>query len=310
MGAFSIVVVTWQCAAQLRALVESANRHLPSEVEVIVVDNASSDDPRAETALRPGSRFIALERNEGFGAASNRGVEAATEQGVVVLNPDTVLIDGSLADLVGVALERGALAGPRLLNPDGSPQPSASGPPVGAWPWIGALVPGRLQPPAMRARTEPWRLQRATRVAWLTGACVAAPRQVLRELGPFDPAIELYAEDMDLGLRAAAAGVESWFCPDVCRLVHHGGTSTARRFPDGPQRAAAAAERSVLLRAHGPARERAAWRAARLKLWLRATAKRALRRDAARDWAALRAAREAVPRPLPEAQPGAGRRPG
>lgn len=247
---YSIVVVTWESAAHLRALVDSMRRHLADEPELIVVDNASSDDVAAAAGSWAGeASLIGLERNVGFGTAANRGVEAASGEAVVVLNPDTLLLDASLRDLVELALRRCALAGPRVLNPDRSPQPSASGPPVGAWPWIGAVVPGRVQPERLKARTEPWRLESTTPVAWLTGACIAAPRSTLLQLGPFDSAIHLYAEDMDLGLRAARAGVSSYFCPDVCRIVHHGGASTAMLYPRGSEGAIALNRRAVLGRA-------------------------------------------------------------
>ena len=299
MSPYSIVVVTWQCAGYLRALVESMARHLPDRPELVVVDNASSDDPASAARAWPGERrFIGLERNVGFGAAANSGVEAAGGDGVVLLNPDTVLVDASLGDLVELALRWRALAGPRLLNPDGSTQPSASGQPVGVWPWIGALVPGRIQPPALRARTEPWRLGHTARVAWLTGACVAAPRGALLELGPFDAAIHMYAEDMDLGLRAGRRGIPSWFCPDVCRIVHHGGASAATLYSEGSERAIAVNRRAVLGRAYGARRERSAWLAHRLNLRLRSIAKRALGRDAARERAALEATRRATPTAL------------
>jgi N-acetylglucosaminyl-diphospho-decaprenol L-rhamnosyltransferase len=299
MSPYSIVVVTWQSAGHLGALVESMLRHLADRPELVVVDNASSDDPSAAARNWPGERrFIGLERNVGFGAAANSGIEAAGGEGVVLLNPDTLLLDASLGALVELALRLRALAGPRVLNPDRSTQPSASGPPVGAWPWIGALVPGGVQPAALRARTEPWRLERTTRVAWLTGACVAAPRGALLELGPFDAAIHMYAEDMDLGLRAARAGIPSYFCPEVCGVVHHGGASAAMLYPEGSERAIAANRRAVLERAYGARRERSAWLAHRLNLRLRLIAKRALGRNAARERAALEAARAARSTPL------------
>ncbi|MGH2961491.1 MAG: glycosyltransferase, partial [Solirubrobacterales bacterium] len=217
---YSIVVVTWESAVDLRTLVASMNSHLDDDRELIVVDNGSSDDPvRAAREWKGEARFIGMERNAGFGVASNAGVEGAGHPAVVMLNPDTELLDAGLDELVRISVERRALAGPRLLNADLSVQPSASGPPEGVWPWLGAVVPGAVQPAALKARTEPWRLERPTRVAWLTGACVAGPREVLRSLGPFDPAIHMYAEDMDLGLRAARSGVDSWFCPDACRVV-------------------------------------------------------------------------------------------
>jgi N-acetylglucosaminyl-diphospho-decaprenol L-rhamnosyltransferase len=294
MAPFSIVVVTWQSAVELSRLAESMNRYLDGHQELVVVDNASSDDPAGSArAWRGDGRVVALDRNAGFGTAANAGVEVARHPGVVLLNPDTELVDAGLERLVEVALGRRVLAGPRLRNADGSVQPSASGPPVGVWPWIGALLPGAVQPPAVQARTEPWRLERTTRVAWLTGACVAAPREVLRGLGPFDPAIHLYGEDMDLGLRAARAGVESWFCPDVCTVTHSGGASAAALDSEDRERRVASNRRAVLARAYGRRRETLAWLAQRTNLRLRLLSKRALGRDAAREAATLRAARRA-----------------
>ena len=295
MVAYSIVVVTWHSAPALEALVASMNRHLGSEPELIVVDNHSRDDPeRAARAYGGPVRFLPLERNIGFGAACNLGVRKAAGASVVMLNPDSELIDGSLDELAAFALNRAALAGPRLLNPDGSIQPSASGVPVGAWPWIGAIIPGRLQPPPLRRRTEPWRTSRTLPVAWLTGACIAAPRRVLLELGPFDPSIHLYSEDMDLGLRAARAGVKSWFCPEVCRIVHRGGASASIAFPRGVEALVARNRRAVVRRAYGRRRERGAWLALRANLRLRVVAKSVLGVNASADRAALEATRRAT----------------
>ena len=83
-------------------------------------------------------RLIELDDNIGFGAASNVGVGEAGGDATVLLNPDTELLDDGLDRLAAAALERGALVGPRVLNPDGTIQPSASGPEVGAWPWVRA----------------------------------------------------------------------------------------------------------------------------------------------------------------------------
>ncbi|HSJ16875.1 MAG TPA: glycosyltransferase family 2 protein [Solirubrobacterales bacterium] len=294
MAAFSVVVVTWESAGDLLRLVESMNRHLDGTQELVVVDNASSDDPAGSARAWKGEgRFIGLDHNAGFGTAANAGTEASRHAAVVLLNPDSELVDSSLGRLVGVALSKQALAGPRLLNDDGSPQPSASGPPVGVWPWVGALIPGTIQPRAVRARTEPWRLETTTRVAWLTGACVAAPREVLLQLGPFDPAIHLYGEDIDLGIRAARAGIESWFCPDVCRIAHRGGASAAALVAEDREYQVVANRRGVLARAFGTRRETAAWLAHRANLTLRLLAKRAMGRDAEREAATLRAARRA-----------------
>jgi N-acetylglucosaminyl-diphospho-decaprenol L-rhamnosyltransferase len=300
----SIVVVTWRSATRLRGLIESIDVHLGDAPELVVVENGSGEDPEPTARRYRGRlRFTSLDPGVGFGQACNVGVQGSSAPATVLLNPDCELVDASLASLAGVALRRRALAGPRVLSPDGSIQPSASGPPTGPWPWIGALVPGRVQPAAVRAHTEPWRLERTTDVAWLTGACIAAPRDMLLALGPFDPSIGLYAEDMDLGLRARARGVPSLFCPDVSRLVHHGGASTALALSEAEAaRLAAQNRRAVVRRAAGVRGEQLAWLAQRTNLRLRVVAKGALGigHDGERiALAATRAARSAEEIPAP-----------
>lgn len=281
---YSVIVVTWECADHLARLVASMNRKLVDEPQLVVVDNASTDRPtEAARRWRGPTRVIGLERNVGFGQASNLGVLAAEHEAVILLNPDTELLDDSLGRLARRALELDALVGPRLLNGDLSIQPSASGLPVGVWPWVGALVPQAIMPTAVQRRVEPWRLRETTEVGWLTGACVAGPRAVLRRLGPFDPVIHLYSEDLDLGLRARQAGVRSLLCPGDSRLVHFGDGSASRRFSDAGRRLSVENREAVIRRAYGSRREHRARRAEVLKLAVRACAKTLLGRDATRE---------------------------
>jgi GT2 family glycosyltransferase len=86
------------------------------------------------------------------------------------------------------------------------------------------VLPGRL-----RRFTEPWQSRTPRRVGWATAACLVARTETLNALGPFDESIFLYAEDLDLGLRAADAGVETWFHPEA-RVVHTRAHSTTRAF--------------------------------------------------------------------------------
>ena len=299
--------MTWQCAGHLRTLVTSMNEHLDGEQELLVVDNASTDCPAAVAALWKGRhRFLGLDRNLGFGAASNRGVEAASAPVTLLLNPDTELIDDGLDLLAAAAGGLGALVGPRVLNSDRTIQPSASGPEVGAWPWVRALVPAALQPQWVRARTEPYRLERRVRVAWLNGACIAAPTEVLRRLGPFDPALHMYGEDVDLGLRAGAAGIASWLDPRSGPVVHHGQGASARLYgsAEGWRPTGILNWRAAVRRAHGARREWLGWRALRLNLRLRLIAKTLAGRATERDRVALAGAIAADPAPtLPPPPP-------
>lgn len=309
-GDISIVVVNWRSAAMLPALTQSIVTHLGPEPELVIVENGSGEDLAAIAGSYPGEvNLIELPGQLGFGAACNAGVSASTRPVAVLLNPDCELLDAGLGALAEVAADRRALVGPRLVNADGSPQPSASGPPAGPWPWLGALVPGRIQPEAIVAHTEPWRLDRPAEVGWLTGACIVAPRDVLVRLGPFDPAIDLYGEDLDLCLRAQAAGVPSLFRPDLCSVAHVGGTSTSLAFdPVERARRVAVNRRAVLRRAFGARREARSWRALRLNLALRAAAK-AVAGGGEQERLLLAAARAARNVPVLPAPPSTGEEP-
>src|SRR5262245_9364950 len=109
----SLVVVSWESRLDLARLVDSMLEHLDQRHELVLADNASSDEPERELERWPGPvRFQRLAANRGFGTAANAGVAEASNEGVVVINPDVELRDGRLADLAEAALGWGALAGP------------------------------------------------------------------------------------------------------------------------------------------------------------------------------------------------------
>jgi GT2 family glycosyltransferase len=291
----SLVVPTWNSAPELPELLRSVEAHLGGRCEVVVVDNASTDGTREAVGAK--ARLVALGENCGFAVAANAGVRAARHEAIVLLNPDSLLVDASLVALAELAVARNAITGPELLNADGTRQPSASARPATWDAVLEAVAPAVLLPSPLRIRIEPWRSNRTTAVGWLTGACLAAPRSVLLRLGPFDEDLHLFGEDLDLGLRASRAGVPLLYAPDVARVVHLGGRSSARRFPAGDAAPKLAARREVLRSLLGPGRERLdlatqiVFHAGR---WLTKTA---LRRDARRERDWLRALTASARRP-------------
>lgn len=242
MTPFSIVVVLHDSAGPLPALLASLGQ-LPSPRQVIVVDTASSDEGPA-LARAAGAEVVLLDQNPGFGAANNVGVERAEHPVTVLLNPDCELLDGSLA-LLAARAAGGGLWAPRLLNPDGSLQRSAYQLPG----TIGALLPAVVHPPILPLplleRVEPFRSERARSVGWAIAACVAASTETLRRLGPFDPAQFMFYEDMDLCLRARAAGIPTVFEPAV-RVRHLGGHSTRPVYDGDPHDLLAQRRREVV----------------------------------------------------------------
>src|SRR5205823_1536513 len=185
--AFSVVVVIHRSREELERLLGAIERHLDPAPELIVVDTGPTDGG-ADLARGAGAEVVELLDNPGFGAANNIGVDRATGEVTVLLNPDVELLDGGLADLAAIPRRREVLAVPRLLNEDGSVQRSAHPPPGRAAGLAPALVPPPLLPKPARLRAEPWRAERPREVGWAVAACLAARTATLRRLGPFDPA--------------------------------------------------------------------------------------------------------------------------
>ena len=228
---FTALVVVHDSERHVAALLRSIERHLADEPpQVVVVDSGSRDDG-ADVARAHGATVVALDGNPGFGAANNAGLARAEHPVTVLLNPDCELVDGSLAALAARAAAHGALLAPRLLNADGTLQRSAHPLPGTAAALVPALWPPRAMPRPLRERFEPWRAAAPRRVGWAIAACVAARTDLLRRLGPFDPAAFLFYEDLELCLRARAAGVPTELRPEA-RVVHHGGHATGPALGD------------------------------------------------------------------------------
>ena len=219
---FTVAVVLHDSAAELAALLRSIDELLPARPQLVVVDTGSRDGGAA-LAAQWGAEVIERPDNPGFGPSCN-AVERARHDACVLLNPDCELIDGSLAALARLAREHPrALHVPRLLNGDGSVQRSAHPLPGTIGALGGAALHAPLLPRALRERLEPYRATRARTVGWAVAACLAGETAALRRLGPFDPAAHLFAEDMDLCLRARAAGIGRPCCTPRCAC----GTSAA-----------------------------------------------------------------------------------
>jgi N-acetylglucosaminyl-diphospho-decaprenol L-rhamnosyltransferase len=280
---FTAVVVIHDSAGHLPALLDSIERHLPERPQVVVVDSGSRDGGGALAAAR-GAEVVTLEGNPGFGAANNAGLEHARHDVTVLLNPDCELRDGSLAALAAAAAGRDALLVPRLLNADGTPQRSAHPLPGRPSALLAALVPPRLLPRGPRLALEPWRSRAPRRVGWAIAACVAARTSLLRALGPFDPTAFLFYEDLDLCLRARAAGVPTELRPESV-VMHHGGHATVPAF-GGEAFGVQAARRREVIAARLGARALAIDDLAQA---LTFAARAAAGRETARNMAALRA---------------------
>lgn len=232
----SIVILSWNVrellAGCLRALPVAAGRWWERS-EVLVVDNASTDGS-AEMTRRdfPGVRLIALPHNMGFSGGNNVGIRAARGKYVLLLNPDTVPLPGSIDTLAAYmeAREESGIVGPRLLNPDGTLQPSRRRFPtlatalVESTPlqrWLGKLA--SIQRFYMLDRSE----GETQQVDWLSGAALMCRREAISQAGLFDPGYFMFSEEVDLCKRVKDAGWEVVYVPDA-KIAHYGGQSTGQ----------------------------------------------------------------------------------
>jgi GT2 family glycosyltransferase len=226
-AAFSVVVVLHDSAAELTTLLRSIDAHLDARPQLVVVDSGSRDDGAARAAAW-GADVVDLPANPGFGAASNAGLARARHDVTMLLNPDCELLDDSLAVLAGLAAAHpGALHAPRLLNTDGTIQRSVHPLPGTVGAAALAVVHPPLLPRAIAERIEPHRATRGRTVGWAIAACLAGETAALRRLGPFDASAHLFAEDMDLCLRARVAGLPTVLHPQL-HLRHTGGHAAHR----------------------------------------------------------------------------------
>lgn len=220
----SIVCVSHQSRSYILGALASAQTSAQAsglDFEAIVVDNASTDGTAdLVRAACPWVRLICNPVNVGFGRANNQAFELATGSILVLLNPDATLDPDAVAQLVTFLQQepRAAAVAPSLRGPGSSES-------AGMLPGLRSiaghfLLLNRLLP---EDRGGAWRglLLRRTpetgprRVEWVSGAAMALDATAVRAVGGFDPGIFLYAEDLDLCERFAAAERSVWLLPSA-----------------------------------------------------------------------------------------------
>ena len=229
----SVCLVSWRTWEDLRACLLSLGEQPGLSLEIVVVDNASGDGTveRLREAF-PQARVVANETNRGFAAACNQGLALASGRYRLLLNPDTWVPPGGLAELVAWADQhpRAGLVGPQLRYPDGRLQYSCRHFPTLTAGLLRNTLLGRLFPHAASVSDylmADWDHAQARKVDWVSGAAMLIRRELYEQIGPLDEGFFWGSEDVDYCWRAPQAGWEVWYTPTP-RIVHAVGRSTDR----------------------------------------------------------------------------------
>ncbi|MDE6105963.1 MAG: glycosyltransferase family 2 protein, partial [Bacteroidales bacterium] len=234
----SIVIVNYNVCSFLEQCLRSVQRSqgvdYRRDMEVWVVDNASVDESVAMVKSRfPWVRCIENRENVGFAKANNQAIAQSTGDYVLLLNPDTVLEENTLAvclAFMDAHPEAGGL-GVRMLDGNGRFLPeSKRGLPTPETAFYKMTGLARLFPHSKRfARYYMGHLSefKTWEVDVLSGAFMLMPKRVLDEVGYLDETFFMYGEDIDLSYRITQGGYKNYYLADT-RIIHYKGESTKK----------------------------------------------------------------------------------
>ncbi|MFC2037554.1 glycosyltransferase family 2 protein [Chloroflexota bacterium] len=247
----TIIIVSWNVRDLLRRCLKSiapanslsgaapsglAQDRQSKSTEIIVIDNASTDGSAVMVHTEfPHVRLVVNDENRGFTAANNQGLALSRGRYLLLLNPDTEVVDNALTEMCRHMDEHpgvGAL-GPQLCFPDGSLQPSRRRFPTLTTALVESTVvqewwsDNRILRRYYMADTPDDAVQP---VDWVVGACLLVRRQAYEQVGALDEGYFMYSEELDWCRRIKDAGWSIVYLP-TATIIHHEGKSSEQVVP-------------------------------------------------------------------------------
>ncbi len=213
----SAIVVSHGSARELETSLPAL---APQVDELLVIANVPGSVPAGVGAVENPAPL-------GFSANVNQGLRLTDGEAVVIANPDAIARPAAVAALRSFmeAHPRCGVAGPSMVFPDGTPQPSRR-----RFPTVGGTIVRRTPLRRVIGQAHHLHLDEEAptgpvQADWMLGAFLLLRRAMLDELGGLDEGFRLYGEDIDLQYRAMRAGWERWYVPAaVVEHVHHAET--------------------------------------------------------------------------------------
>ena len=232
MKKLTIIIVSYNVRQYIDQCLQSVYKALQDiDAEIIVVDNQSQDDTVSYLKTNyPQVRVIESGGNVGFARANNMGIRQSESEYVLLLNPDTVVANNTLSEVVHFmdTHETVGGAGVQMLNADGTrAMESRRGRPT---PLVSFYKMCGLSDLFPRSRTfaryyMSWlSWNEPAEIEVISGAFFFMRRKALDEIGLLDEDFFMYGEDIDLSCRLLNAGWHNCYLP--CKIIHYKGGST------------------------------------------------------------------------------------
>ncbi|OGD04762.1 hypothetical protein A3D85_03480 [Candidatus Amesbacteria bacterium RIFCSPHIGHO2_02_FULL_47_9] len=216
----SVIIVSWNVADSLKRCLDSVFTTKYSNLEIIVIDNASTDNSLKIAKSFSQTNVIANTKNLGFPKSVNIGLRQSRGDYILLLNPDTRLPKDFFTRSLEFVYSHSDLGvmGPKFINPDGTPQGSVF-----------------LEPSIITTFREYWLGQKGltakysppgiAEVSSVSGACMFFPKTTIVKVGKFTEEVFMYFEDMDYCRRIRRAKLKVYYNPQITIIHEHGQSS-------------------------------------------------------------------------------------
>ncbi len=230
----SVIIVSWNTKDLLRKCLKSIyDETVKYTFEIIVVDNDSPDKSADMVAEEfPDVILIANKDNKGFAAGNNQAMVIAKGENLLLLNPDTVVIENAIDKMIDyVKTTKYQVVTCKLLNGDMTLQKSVNS----FFSLLGSFVENRyIGEKLAKMNTKGnrfmsfWDHSEDREFDWAFGAVIFITREVYEKIGLLDEKFYIYAEEMDYFMRIRKAGYKAMFLSEV-KIIHYGKSSSRQR---------------------------------------------------------------------------------
>jgi GT2 family glycosyltransferase len=202
----SIIVLNYNAGELLLNCIDSLKKSTYQNIEILVVDNISSDDSHTKCKKQfPDIRLIQNAKNLGYCGGNNVGIKEAKGEFIVILNPDTIVDENWLHEIFNAFNEFGdGLYQPKIISLNESNIIQSTGNMIHAFGFGFARDKGKK---IIEKKEE------IEEIGYASGTCLFTTKKVLEKVGLLDEFLFLYHDDLDLGWRAAQIGINSYYVP-------------------------------------------------------------------------------------------------